>query len=383
MPHQNRGTLSGAGHTRSSDKAPLIGGRYKRIRSLGEGGMGAVSLAKDTHMDDRLVALKFVRGDRGSILAEARAACKLRHPNIAAVLDVVADVNETEMPCLVEDYIDGTTLEAYLKGRASPMSEEETIRILKPVAAALDYVHGMGVIHRDIKPSNIILDKNGKPYVIDFGVARRCSDGRTSSGTPEYMSPEQACGESPTPDMDVYSLAATAFECVTKDLPSRARDKALSNDELGLGPFGIRLRAWICGKPQDRPAKCEGLFPHSGGTHYDDFGIASYPDELSDEDFHLMESFDGVVREAAEANGVDPRSIWTPGAVNEEVLSGKLLALVAARTNTRRAARAVRLFSGWRGQRFAERILAKAGRQVQLSRIEKALYEIVALEVQR
>ena len=372
------GTISNAKTLRGPCTTQSVNDRYVLLKQLGDGGMGTVYLAEDQTMEGRLVALKFV--SKGRILDEARAALKLVHPNIATVRDVEF---RAERPYLVEDYIDGKTLEEVLKDRGAPMPEDEVIRLLKPVALALDYAHEMGVIHRDVKPGNIMLDGNGKPFVIDFGIARTSDDGRTFSGTPGFMSIEQCHGDSSTADMDVFALAATAFVCLTGRPPRVASDGSVTDDDLALGELGRAVRRWLLGGPEDRPKTCVELFPHSGATQVEDFGTVSYPDELSDGDFKLMEEFDRVVREAATEAGVRDRSLWTPGAASPRALVEKLRELSDRRRSVNRRQRVVPLFVGHCGQRFAERLLAKAGRQQQLSEVEQVLYEMICAEVSR
>ena len=371
-------TLSNGRTLRNPYVEQSVGDRYVLLKQLGDGGMGTVYLAEDQTVKGRLVALKFV--SKGQILDEAKAALKLVHPNIATVRDVEF---RAERPYLVEDYVDGKTLEGVLADRGTPMSEDQAIRILKPVALALDYAHEMGVIHRDVKPGNIMLDGSGKPFVIDFGIARASDDGRTFSGTPGFMSTEQCRGDAPTADMDVFALAATAFVCLTGRPPRVARDESVTDADLSLGEFGKSLRRWLQGGPRDRPKTCIDLFPHSGATQVEEFGTVSYPDELSDGDFQLMEAFDRVVCEAAEEAGVGDRTLWTPGAASEKALIEKLLDLSAKRRPASRRQRLVPLFTGHYGQRFAERLLAKAGRQQQLSEVERVFYGIICAEVSR
>ena len=206
----------------------LLAGRYRVVRQLGQGGMGSVWLAEDEKLDGFKVAIKMlpsvlVNNKRAyaQVKAEALVSLKLSHPNIATVR---AFEEEGGNPFLVMDYIDGQTLDDYLAEKGQ-LTEEETVKLLKPVAAALDYAHTQGVVHRDVKPGNVMIRKDGTPFVLDFGIAREIQEtmtrvtGKLSSGTLMYMSPEQLNGQRPTIAQDVYSFAAMVYECLKGEPP--------------------------------------------------------------------------------------------------------------------------------------------------------------------
>ena len=210
--------------TMGSATGTLLAGRYRVVRQLGQGGMGSVWLAEDTKLDGFKVAIKMlpsvlVNNKRAyaQVKAEALVSLKLSHPNIVTVR---AFEEEGGSPFLVMDYIDGQTLDDYLAEKGK-LTEDETVRLLKPVAAALDYAHSQGVVHRDVKPGNIMIRKDGTPFVLDFGIAREIQEtmtrvtGKLSSGTLLYMSPEQLNGDAPKPAQDIYSFAALVYECLT------------------------------------------------------------------------------------------------------------------------------------------------------------------------
>ena len=214
-------TMSGATGT-------LLGGRYRVVRQLGQGGMGSVWLAEDEKLDGFKVAIKMlpsvlVNNKRAysQVKAEALVSLKLSHPNIATVR---AFEEESGSPFLVMDYIDGQTLDDYLAEKGK-LTEEETVKLLKPVAAALDYAHSQGVVHRDVKPGNVMIRRDGTPFVLDFGIAREIQEtmtrvtGKLSSGTLLYMSPEQLNGDASKPAQDIYSFAAMAYECLKGEPP--------------------------------------------------------------------------------------------------------------------------------------------------------------------
>jgi serine/threonine protein kinase len=196
-----------------ADPVPQRIGRYRVERVLGQGGFGVVYLAHDEQLQ-RPVAVKVPHRrlvprpeDADAYLTEARAVANLDHPSIVPVYDVGST---DEFPCfVVSKYIAGTDLKTKLK--ASRLCLEECAGLVATVAEALHYAHRQGVVHRDIKPGNILLDRSGRPFLADFGLALREQDvgrGPRYAGTPAYMSPEQARGEGHRVDgrSDIFSL---------------------------------------------------------------------------------------------------------------------------------------------------------------------------------
>ncbi len=207
-------------------------GRYRILEQLGQGGMATVYKAYDTRLE-RDVAVKVLRTERFApadlerILKrferEAKALARLTHPNIVPVIDY----GEQEgIPYLVMPYLPGGTL----KGRlGEPMHWQEAIRLLLPIARALDYAHRQSILHRDVKPSNMLITADGEPMLTDFGIAKilELEDGQTLTGTgvgvgtPEYMAPEQWMGKT-VPQSDVYGLGVVLYELVTGRKPYTA-----------------------------------------------------------------------------------------------------------------------------------------------------------------
>lgn len=266
--------------TLSGENATVLAGRYRIVRQLGQGGMGSVWLAEDTKLDGFKVAVKMlpsvlVNNKRAyaQVKAEALVSLKLSHSNIATVR---AFEEEGGSPFLVMDYIDGQTLDDYLAEKGK-LSEDETIRLLKPVAAALDYAHAQGVVHRDVKPGNVMIRRDGTPFVLDFGIAREIQEtmtrvtGKLSSGTLLYMSPEQLNGDAPKPAQDIYSFAAMAYECLKGEPPfSRGgvEDQIKHKLPEPLGPqfanCGQGVMAGLAKSPEARPMTCAAALEKGG-----------------------------------------------------------------------------------------------------------------------
>lgn len=217
----------------SNHSEPPIGSfrHFDLLEIIGEGSFGVVWKALDTHLD-RTVALKMARRsgqgtntrDIDLIAREARAAAQLQHAGIVPVYET--GVIE-ERAYIVTGLVDGESLRSYLGGQSLPSRQAATICVR--IAEALTHAHEAGVIHRDLKPSNILIDRHGEPHITDFGLAKReCGDvtvtlhGQTM-GTPAYMSPEQAMGESRYVDRrtDIYSLGVILFEMLTGERPFR------------------------------------------------------------------------------------------------------------------------------------------------------------------
>ena len=214
------------GHTERLDAA--LAGRYRIERKLGEGGMAAVFLAEDLK-HERKVALKILRPELAAVigadrfLSEIKTTANLQHPHILPLFD---SGNAEGYLYYVMPYIDGETLREKLD-REKQLGVEESVRIARDVADALDYAHRHGVIHRDIKPGDILLH-DGRPVVADFGIALavsaagggRMTETGLSLGTPHYMSPEQASADRDiSARSDVYSLGCVLYEMIAGQPP--------------------------------------------------------------------------------------------------------------------------------------------------------------------
>jgi len=202
-------------------------GPYELVRLIGKGGMGEVHLARDTRLD-REVALKLLPPNladdpdrRARFLREARAAAALNHPNITTIHDVG---EEAGRDFIAQEFLQGRTLNEIIAERTLPLSELADIAV--PLADALDYAHGRGVIHRDLKAANVIVTDRGIPKLLDFGLAKilrgeepQVDDQSTTLtlsgavfGTPGAMSPEQALGKVVDSRADVFSFGSLLYE---------------------------------------------------------------------------------------------------------------------------------------------------------------------------
>src|ERR1051326_4849595 len=219
---------------------------YKILEKLGEGGMGVVYKAQDLKLD-RPVAIKFLPShlsaseeNKARFLQEARAAAALNHPNILGVYEID---EENGSVFFVMEYVEGMTLKNHITNLKSGtgIAVSQAIDWTSQIAHGLKVAHEKGIVHRDIKPENVMLTRDGKLKIMDFGIAKlKNSSGLTKTGTSlgtlSYMSTEQAQGLAADQRSDIWSLGVVLYEMLTADLPFKAEHEAgllylIVNDE--------------------------------------------------------------------------------------------------------------------------------------------------------
>ena len=256
----------------------LVGGRYELGELLGRGGMAEVRKGTDTRLG-RVVAVKRLRTDLASdatfqarFRREAQSSASLNHPAIVAVYDTgeepATDGSGVAQPYIVMEYVAGRTLRDILR-EGRKILPERALEITSGVLSALDYSHRAGIIHRDIKPGNVMLTPSGDVKVMDFGIARAISDASSTMtqtaavvGTAQYLSPEQARGETVDSRSDVYSAGCLLYELLTGRPPfvgdspvavayQHVREPAMppSDHDTDLPPEvdAIVMKAWPSG----------------------------------------------------------------------------------------------------------------------------------------
>ena len=241
-------------------------GSYRLVQRIGEGGMGVVHLALDPH--GRAVAIKVLRPSvahdddaRARLEREVTSLARVRHPRVAPVID--ADLYGTR-PYVVTRYIAGDALDDYVAARG-PLTGSDLLRFGRGLVGALEAIHAVGVVHRDLKPANVLVDDEGEPVVIDFGIAHLADDSRLTAtglvmGTPGYLAPEIIEGAQVTPATDWWGWAATLAYAATGRPP------------FGRGAMDLvltRVRAGECDltgvDPRLEPLLAAALAPSPAG----------------------------------------------------------------------------------------------------------------------
>jgi serine/threonine protein kinase len=247
-------------------------GPYRVIRLLGEGGMGAVYLARRADGEvEQQVAIKVVRGGPGlpafqhRFLKERQFLASLNHPSIVHLIDAGKTADGT--PYLVMEYVDGTPIDAYAEG----IDLRQKLVLFLRVCQGVSHAHQQLVIHRDLKCSNILVDSTGQPKLLDFGIAKLLDETGDQTQTvarlltPGYASPEQFLGGTQTTATDVYSLGAVLYKISTGKLPHGSQPAA----EIAAGTAEIQpARRMNPGIPEDLDYILRKALRHEPGTRY-------------------------------------------------------------------------------------------------------------------
>lgn len=225
----------------------IAAGAYRIVEVLGQGGFGTVYKAHQASLD-RFVAIKVLREDYLNSVRdverfrrEARAAARLGgHPNIVTIYDYGEDAG---LAYLVLEYIDGPTLHTRLR---QPLPTSEVVTVVAGVAGALDYAHSRGLVHRDVKPSNIMLSRDGRVVLTDFGIVKLLDrdDAATLAapttggiiGTPEYMAPEQITNAEIGPAADLYALGVVCYELLVGRVPFTGSPLSIAHQQVNSRP---------------------------------------------------------------------------------------------------------------------------------------------------
>ena len=209
-------------------KGQRVNSRYEIIKTIGEGGMANVYLAKDIILD-RNVAIKVLRGDLATdekfvrrFQREALSASSLSHPNIVEIYDVGEDDGDYY---IVMEYVDGKNLKQLLKKRGK-LTAAEVVDIMLQITSAMSVAHDSLIVHRDLKPQNILIKEDGEIKITDFGIAMalnatQLTQTNSAMGSVHYFPPEQANGKGSSLKSDVYSLGIMMYELLTGTLPFR------------------------------------------------------------------------------------------------------------------------------------------------------------------
>lgn len=208
----------------------IIGGKYRILSEIGEGGMGTVYLSEYPHYG--LFVIKSLapqlsqdRNFRERFFKEGNILFSLRHDNIVQAYTIL---EENKNVFLVMEYVDGGDMQTLIE-RQGAFSEAQALSIFKDVLRGLNYAHTRGIIHRDVKPSNILLTQNGTAKIMDFGIAltaggKRITKTGTTLGTPQYMSPEQITRPKQVDHRtDVYSMGIVLYEMLAGRVPLTER----------------------------------------------------------------------------------------------------------------------------------------------------------------
>jgi serine/threonine protein kinase len=255
-------------------------GKYEVLEIIGKGGMATVYKAKHKTLD-KIIALKVIHQNLTHddefierFYREAQLGATLDHPNIVKVFDVASlgGVHYIAM-----EYLDGQDLRTYVRENGI-LTSAKLLNVITPIADALDYAHNKGIVHRDIKSTNIFITNEGRPVLMDFGIAHAATGTQLTKtgiviGTPEYMSPEQAQGHSINNRSDIWSLGIVMYECLNKEVPFKGDNplttihQIINNHPDEVRNLNKQVPVWLSSvvascmekDPNDRISSCNEL----------------------------------------------------------------------------------------------------------------------------
>jgi len=247
----------------------LFGGRYRIAMPIGKGGMGRVYLAEDTRLGGKARALKLTRPlpeERRSFLPEAQLLSELDHPHLPAIVDYYPP-DEHGIACIVMEYIPGDTLAERFERYGLRLAFPFVLDALIDLAAVLTYLHAQSpaVVFRDLKPANVLLGRDDKAILVDFGIARRYRESKANDtlqlGTPGFAAPEQLRGEQSDGRTDLYGLGALAYFLLSGGrFAMRHRGPlAPSLQDDVPSDFSLLLGRMLANDPADRPRSADEL----------------------------------------------------------------------------------------------------------------------------
>lgn len=317
---------------------------YQIDAEIGSGGMGKVYLATDTKSaldSTRRVVLKVLHsqlvnqiGSQERIVKEAKILMRLNHENIARCLNCRL---HGQTPVMIMEYIEGVTLQDYLKGLEKPLSEVETQTLLRPIAQAIDYAHKCKVYHLDLKPANIMVrttaDGCKEAILLDFSISKLLQSDVTmtmmnvNAGTRPYMSPQQLMGQEVSRSMDIYSLAVTAYQCLTGRLPypNGYSERHTIEPLFGNSPFVLSIMSGLNASEEKRPRSCIDLIDpqdnaERGQVIESDNEIFKVEDSLddtfSDLERKIFRQFQILLVKCADNEELPRRKTWLKGRIS-------------------------------------------------------------------
>lgn len=358
--------------------APFAPPGYELLGEIGRGAMGVVYRARQVALD-RVVALKvMVAQEMGALRAlerfqrESKVVARLHHPHIVEVLDVGSS---GPVHFFAMRLVEGASLSHRLRERK--FAPREAMDLARKVALALEHAHARGVIHRDVKPSNILIDANGEPHLVDFGLARDLgAAGMTAPGaflgTPSYASPEQVGGQQVGPRGDVYSLGATLYEMLT-GRPPFVGTNALSTLMAAVEGEVPPPRRWNPSTPRDAEAICLRAMERDPERRYATAG-------------EMARDIERFLRgESVQARSVSLADVWMRrarrhrAAVAAVIAAGLVVAVLVVHVGKRHADARDLLVQARQAESHALRCEEREARRIALGRARDALAGALAM----